>query len=43
MVGVIHVVLLEATITTFVVAPFIVVSVDEVTTIDNTQWLSIHL
>jgi len=26
-----------------VVAPFIVISVDKVTMIDNTQWLSIHL
>ncbi len=43
MVEVIHVVLLEATKITFVVTPFIVVSVDEITTIDNTQWLSIHL
>jgi hypothetical protein len=43
MVEVIHIVLLEATKTTFVVAPFIVVSVDEITMIDNTQWLSIHL
>ncbi len=38
-----HNVLLEVTKAPFVVAPFIVVSVDEVTTIDNTQWLSIHL
>jgi hypothetical protein len=43
MVNVMQVVLLEATKATFVVAPFIVVSVDEVTMIDNTQWLLIHL
>ncbi len=36
MAKVMHVVLLEATKTTFVVAPFIIVNVDEVTTIDNT-------
>ncbi len=38
-----HKVLLEATKATFAFANFSVVSVDEVTTIDNTQWLSIHL
>jgi hypothetical protein len=38
-----HVVLLEATKVAFVIAPFIGVNVDEVTMIDNTQWLSIHL
>jgi hypothetical protein len=43
MVEVMYVVLLEVTKTTFVATPFIVVSVDEVTMIDNTQWLSIHL
>jgi len=43
MVEVMHVVLLEATKATFVDAPFIAVNVDEITTIDNTQWLSIHL
>jgi hypothetical protein len=43
MVEVMHVVLLEVTKATFVVAPSIVVNVDEVTTIDNTQWLLIHL
>jgi len=43
MVEVMYIVLLEATKTTFVATPFIVVSVDEVTMIDNTQWLSIHL
>jgi hypothetical protein len=42
MVEIMHVVLLEATKITFVVAPFIVINVDEVTTINNTQWLSIH-
>jgi hypothetical protein len=26
----------------FVVAPFIIINADEVTMIDNTQWLSIH-
>jgi hypothetical protein len=36
MVKVMHVVLLEATKVAFVVAPFIVISVDDVTTIDNT-------
>jgi len=43
MVEVMYVVLLEATKTTFVATPPSVVSVDEVTMIDNTQWLSIHL
>jgi len=43
MVEVMHIILLEATKLAFVVAPFIVISVYEVTTIDNTQWLSIHL
>jgi len=43
MVKVMHIVLLEATKTSFVVAPFIAINVDEVTTIDNTQWLLIHL
>lgn len=42
-VEVMHKVLLEATKATFAFANFNVVSVDEVTTIDNTQWLSIHL
>jgi hypothetical protein len=37
MVEVMYVVLLEVTKTTFVATPFIVVSVDEVTMIDNTQ------
>jgi hypothetical protein len=36
MVEVMHIVLLEATKVTFVVAPFIVVSVDEITMINNT-------
>jgi hypothetical protein len=36
MVKVMHVVLLEATKTTFATTPFIVVNVNEVTTIDNT-------
>ncbi len=43
MAEVMHIVLLEATKVTFVVTPFIVISVDEITMIDNTQWLSIHL
>ncbi len=43
MAKVMHIVLLEATKVTFVVAPFIAVNANEVTTIDNTQWLSIHL
>jgi hypothetical protein len=43
MVEVMHVVLLEATKIIFVDAPFIVVSADEITMINNTQWLSIHL
>jgi hypothetical protein len=38
LVEVMHIVLLEATKVAFVVAPFIVISADEVTTIDNTQW-----
>jgi len=38
-----HKVLLEATKATFAFANFSVVSVDDITTIDNTQWLSIHL
>ncbi len=36
-------VLLEVTKTTFDVANFIVISVDEIIAIYNTQWLSIHL
>ncbi len=43
MVEFMHVVLLEATKVAFVIAPFIAISVDEITTINNTQWLSIHL
>jgi len=43
MVEVMHHVLLDASKVSFVDAPFIVVSVDEVTMINNTQWLSIHL
>ncbi len=38
-----HGVLLEATKTSFVATSFITISADEVTTIDNTKWLSIHL
>ncbi len=43
MVKALHAMLLEATKITFVIANYIVINVDEVTTIDNTQWLSIHL
>jgi hypothetical protein len=43
MAEVMPVVLLEATKETFVGAPFIVVNANEVTTINNTHWLSIHL
>jgi hypothetical protein len=43
MVEVMHGVLLEATKTTFVVTSFITISANEVTTIDNNKWLSIHL
>jgi hypothetical protein len=38
-----HDVLLEATKVAFFYANFIVVSAYEITTIDNTQWVSIHL
>ncbi len=38
-----HDVLLEATKAAFARANFVIVSVNEVRTIDNTQWLSIHL
>ncbi len=38
-----HKVLLKATKATFAFGNFNVVSVDEITTIDNMQWLSIHL
>ncbi len=43
MVEVMHIVLLEAIKATFVVAPFTTISVDEITMINNTQWLSLHL
>ncbi len=43
MVKVLHVMFLEFTKITFVIANYIVINVDEVTTINNTQWLSIHL
>jgi hypothetical protein len=43
MVEVMHNMLLKATKVAFVRANFIVVNENEVTTIDNTQWLSIHL
>jgi hypothetical protein len=43
MVEVMHNMLLKATKVAFVPANFIVVNSNEVTTIDNTQWLSIHL
>jgi hypothetical protein len=36
-------VLLEATKATFAIASFITFNADEVITIDNIQWLSIHL
>jgi hypothetical protein len=37
-----HVVLLEAIKITFVIATFVVMTTNEVTIIDNTQWFSIH-
>jgi hypothetical protein len=43
MVEVMHELLLEATKATFFFATFIVINANEVTTIDNTQWLLIHL
>ncbi len=43
MVEVMYDVLLEAIKATFACANFIAVNANEVTTIDNTQWLSIHL
>jgi hypothetical protein len=43
MVEVMHELLLEATKTTFFFATFIVININEVITINNTQWLSIHL
>jgi len=43
MVEALHVMFLEATKITFVIANYSVINVDEVTTIDNTQWLSIRL
>jgi hypothetical protein len=43
MAKVMHILLLEAIKVAFVVAPFIVISADEVTMIDKTQWLSNHL
>jgi hypothetical protein len=43
MVEVMHEVLLEATKATFAFAKYIDVNVDEATTTNNTQWLSIHL
>jgi hypothetical protein len=43
MVEALHVMFLETTKITFVIANYIVINVDEVTTIDNTQWLLIHL
>jgi hypothetical protein len=38
-----HFVLLDVTKVTFVATTFIVINIDEVTLIDNTQWLSIHV
>jgi len=43
MAEVMHKVLLEAINVTFIAASFIMVNVDEVTAINNTQWLLIHL
>jgi hypothetical protein len=43
MVKVMHNVLLKATKATFVCVNFIAIRANEVTIIDNTQWLSIHL
>jgi len=43
MVKMMHKMLLEATKIAFVCANFFVVNADEITTINNTQWLSIHL
>jgi hypothetical protein len=43
MVEIMHKVLLEATKVAFVVASFIMVTANEVTIIDKTQWLLIHL
>jgi hypothetical protein len=38
-----HIVLLETTKSTFFIAILIAISAYEVTKIDNTQWISIHL
>jgi hypothetical protein len=43
MVEVMHELLLEATKATFVFATLIVINANELTTIDNTHWLLIHL
>jgi hypothetical protein len=43
MVEIMHFVLLDGTKAPFLAITFIVVNVDELTPIDNTQWLSIHL
>jgi hypothetical protein len=43
MVEVMHCVMLEAIKASFVIASFIAIGANEVTTIENTQWLSIHL
>jgi hypothetical protein len=43
MVEVMHNLLLEATMAPFVFATFIVINANEITTINNTQWLSIYL
>jgi hypothetical protein len=43
MVEVMHELLLETTKVTFVFATFIIINANEVTTLNNTQWLSIHL
>jgi hypothetical protein len=43
MVEIMHDILLDSTKTTFVFASFIVVFANEVMTINNTQWLFIHM
>jgi hypothetical protein len=43
MVEIMHELLLETTKVTFIFATFIVINANEVTTLNNTQWLSIHL
>jgi hypothetical protein len=43
MVEIMHSLLLDVTKVTFVVIAFIAISANEVTSINNTQWCSIHL